>query len=64
MYIVMCRVSGGATGTRESPLKSNGAIKKFATIDEARAEAEKLTKTANSNPYRTADFYYWPEEAV
>lgn len=61
-YIVMCRVSGGVTGTRETQLKANGAVKYFDTREAAQAEATRLMRAMN-NPYSVADFRYWPEEA-
>lgn len=57
-YIVMCRVSGGVTGTREAPLKQNGQTQVFQTWEEATAEAAKLNRP---RPYATADFRYWVE---
>lgn len=62
MFIVMCRVSGGVTGTREAPLKKGGVVEQFPTRAEAQAVATRLMDQANG-PYRTADFRYWPEEA-
>ena len=62
-YIVMCRVSGGVTGTREAPLKQkNGEIRYFDTLEEAQAEAKRLMQPKDSDRYRTADFRYWAEE--
>lgn len=62
-YIVMCRVSGDVTGTREAPLKQDGAVRYFDTEAEAAAEAQRLMTLMNDNACRTADFYYWPEQA-
>ncbi len=61
MFIVMCRVSGGVTGTREAPLKRLGQIAYFATREEAQLEAARLNTTMN-HTYSTADFRYWVEE--
>lgn len=62
MYIVMCRCSGGVTGTRQAPLKENGNIKWFGSFKEADDEAKRLTQQMNGNPYRTADFKYWAQD--
>ena len=62
MIIVMCRVSGGVTGTRQAPLKqSDGEIRYFNTREEANTEADRLNRTMN-NQYSKADFSYWAEE--
>lgn len=60
--IVMCRVSGGVTGTREAPLKENGKVRYFDTLDEAKAHALTLMERTQGNPYRTCDFRYWAVE--
>jgi hypothetical protein len=60
-FIVMCRVSGGVTGTREAQLKANGVPQFFPTREAAQAEADKLNSTPR--PYATASFRYWVEEA-
>jgi hypothetical protein len=39
-WFVLCRVSGGVTGTRESLLKTNGVVEEFAT----RVDAETVAK--------------------
>lgn len=63
MYIIRARVTGGVTGTRTAPVKdSDGAVKRFDTFEEASVEASNLMRKANHNPFRTADFAYWPEE--
>lgn len=62
-YIVMCRVSGGVTGTREAPLKANGEVRTFGTRAEAEGVATHLMRELNGNPHRTADFRYWAVEA-
>ena len=61
-YIVMCRVSGGVTGTREAQLKENGVPKFFETKEAAQAKADHLMKQMN-HAYSVADFKYWVEEA-
>ena len=59
MIKVLCRVSGGVTGTREAYLKdAQGTERRFDTMQEAEAEATSLTQKMNSNPHRTADFRY------
>lgn len=60
-YFIMCRVSGGVTGTREAPLKSHGEIQFFDSKAEAAQEAARLNDRMNGNPFRTADFRYWVE---
>lgn len=60
-WIVMARVSGGVTGTHEAPLKGpDGKVKEFDTEADAQAEADRVTKLMNGNPYSMADFRYWP----
>lgn len=60
-WIVMCRVSGGVTGTREAVLKANDVVQYF---DEAgaRAKAQQLMAKMN-NQYSVANFQYWPVRA-
>ena len=60
-FIVMCQVSGGVTGTRVAPLKSNGEIRYFDTHAAALQEAERLNRTMN-HQHSTASFRYWVEE--
>lgn len=60
--IVMCRVSGGVTGTREAPLKQDGKVRHFDTLAEAKAEALALMERTQGNQYRTCDFRYWAVE--
>lgn len=60
-YVVMCRVSGGITGTREAILKRDGVPQYFATREAAQTEATRLNDRMN-NPYSHADFRYWVEE--
>jgi hypothetical protein len=59
MFQVMCKVSGGYTGTRTAVLKANGVERWFDTRVEAEIEAMRLNREMNGNPYRTADFQYW-----
>jgi hypothetical protein len=62
-YLVMCRVSGGITGTREAPLKEGGYVKYFNTLDDAKSEADVLNEMrAQGDMYRSARFKYWAEE--
>jgi hypothetical protein len=56
-FAIWCRVSGGATGTRESFLKRNGERAIFATSAEAEAEATRLNTQMNHR-YSTASFSY------
>ncbi len=61
-FIVMCRVSGGVTGTREAQLKANGVPVFFDTRDAAQAKADDLLQKMNNNAYAVAYFQYWVEE--
>lgn len=58
-WIVMCRVSGGVTGTREAVLKANGVTQYFGSEAAARAKAQELNAKMN-NAYSVANFKYWP----
>lgn len=58
-YYVMCRVSGGFTGTRETLLKNNGQVQAFDTREEAQAKADALTTRMN-HQWAVASFCYWP----
>jgi pyruvate/oxaloacetate carboxyltransferase len=60
--IVMCRVSGGMTGTREAMLKENGQTRYFESLEDAQKVAADLNAKMNGDKYRTADFRYWAEE--
>lgn len=60
-YIIMCRVSGGVTGTRKAPFKSLGEIQVFDSREEAEKRASALMQSANS-PNLLASFEYWVEE--
>lgn len=62
-FVVMCRVSGGVTGTREGPLKKGGEVQYFGSREVAQAEADRLDVARNGNPFRVADFRYWVEPA-
>ncbi len=61
-YLVMCRVTGGVTGTREAVLKANGQEQIFITREEAEAEAVRCTQESSRNPYATAYARYWVVE--
>lgn len=43
-YTIMCTVEGGVTGHRKSRLKTNGEVRVFEHLSEARAVAEHLTR--------------------
>lgn len=63
IYNILCRVSGGVTGTREGLLKDiDGAVKVFDTKTDAEMEARRLMATMN-HAFRTADFSYRAVEA-
>jgi hypothetical protein len=58
MFGIWCEVWGGVTGHRAMWLKADGKLAEYATREEADAEAQRLNKERNSNPYRKADFSY------
>jgi len=58
-WIVMCRVSGGVTGTREGVLKHLGATRYFEDADEAHAEAARLRVSMNASRFGGASYQYW-----
>jgi hypothetical protein len=60
--IVMCRVSGGITGTREAPLRRDGQVRYFETLAEAEAEVRRLCAAQRDDLYEAANFQYWAEE--
>jgi hypothetical protein len=57
-HIVMCRVSGGTTGTREGQLKNDSGVIVFPDKHAAEAEALRLSKRMN-HQYSTGYFEYW-----
>ena len=58
-FKVLCKVSGGVTGTRVAYLKdAEGREKIFSTKEEGETEASALNQKINGNPYRTASFRY------
>jgi hypothetical protein len=57
-YYVMCRVSDGATGTRESLLFRHGVPVVFGTLGEAEATAEDL-RHEHQHTRGAADYRYW-----
>ena len=58
-FKVLCKVSGGVTGTRIAYLKdAKGVEKIFATKEAAETEASALNRKMNGNPHRTATFRY------
>jgi hypothetical protein len=62
-YYVMCRVSDGVTGTRESILARHGVPVVFRTFAEAEATAEDLRH--ERQPTRgTVDYHYWVVECA
>lgn len=61
-YHVMCRVSGGVTGTRQTLLKKIGVIAVFDSEKDARDEAARLCRQFN-HIHAVAFFEYWPVEA-
>lgn len=63
MYNILCKVSGGTTGSRQALLKSKGAVIEFHTQGQAERRASELTRIANGNKYRTADYSYTAQPA-
>jgi hypothetical protein len=59
-YIIGCRVSGGATGTRESILKNRDGVVRFDAKPDAMAMVAELRATMNLES-STAYFQYWVE---
>ncbi len=57
-YYVMCRVSDGATATRESLLMRHGVPVVFQTIAEAEGTAEDLRHERPHTP-GAANYHYW-----
>lgn len=55
---VWCEVSGGVTGFRQSWMKSDGVIRRFATREEAQAVVDAMQSRTRGNPHRTANFSY------
>jgi hypothetical protein len=62
-FLIMCQVSGGVTGFRQSPLKEDGQVRYFDTREEADTRAAHLNKEMN-NVHSVADFKYWVEEVA
>jgi hypothetical protein len=58
---VWCQCSG-MLGFREAWLKRDDNIRRFATMAKAQAEAQKLMKNANSNPYSHSYFNYYADK--
>lgn len=57
-FIIIARVWGGVTGTRNGILKENGKVMRFDTLEEAESLAAHLTRERMSDPYRKANFEY------
>ena len=61
-YTIMCRVSGGSTGTHESRLRNPHGLVLFATREAAQVHADALNHSRNDNFHQRAAFEYWPAE--
>jgi len=61
-WVVMCRVSGGVTGTRTGTLKRLGEVQYFPDEATAQATADRLLREMNS-AHATATYAYWPARA-
>lgn len=59
MFKVMCRVSGGVTGTRTAELRNANGPMRFTTREEAEVAVKKCYD--DIGPIRTATFQYWVE---
>jgi hypothetical protein len=59
-WMIMKRVSGGIAGLKTAPLKQDGEVIHFDNEEQARAEAEKLTKKMNGAG-ATASYTYIPK---
>jgi hypothetical protein len=60
MFRILCRVSGGVTGTRTGYLKRNGKVVEFDIRETAQSEADRLN--AVKHEHTTASFSYTVEE--
>jgi hypothetical protein len=60
-FIVMCAVSGGVTGSRSAPAKSDGKVIYFPTREKAEAYVTKAY--AGRSGYGPAQYRYWVEPA-
>ena len=62
MFLVMCRTSGGPSGTRQAPMKENGMILTFHTRDEAEQKrpVNKPLATGAYLEYWVTEYEYWP----
>jgi hypothetical protein len=56
-YLILCRVSGGVTGTRESFLKLGDTVRVFSNKEEAEGESKRFNALMNG-PYAKAHFQY------
>ena len=57
-YNVMCRVSGGVTGTRQALWKQGGLIVEFESREAAESHAATMMGQTNG-PNATCRFEYW-----
>jgi hypothetical protein len=58
MFGIWAEVRGGVTGHRCAWLKANGELQRYATRQQAEAEATRLARERNGNPHQTASFRY------
>jgi hypothetical protein len=61
-FVIVCRVSGGVTGTRESLAKVDGVVRRFATRELAELEAAYLRSIPGS-VLSVAYYQYFVETA-
>jgi hypothetical protein len=61
-FVIMCKVSGGVTGTRTGPMKNaDGSILYFTDKDVAQTMADYYNEKMNGNLNQPAKFSYWVE---
>lgn len=57
-YKILCRVSGGITGTREAYLKEHGREIAYSNRAAAQLHANGLNARMNGAAHRTAHYFY------
>jgi hypothetical protein len=57
-YRILCRVTGGVTGTREAYLRRGDKLVTFDNLPAAELEAQRLTLKQNARPAGRAQFSY------
>jgi hypothetical protein len=65
MFVVMCRVTGGVTGTRQAPLKRDGVVQTYVRRSDAEYAAAELYRSYGSQghlAFSGPQYSYWVEE--